>query len=63
MIALASATSISPTNIKPSLSIEESNAFSSTTTASPLHPKWGLVKERELFGRQADPYQTVCWPA
>ncbi|KAI7287176.1 hypothetical protein KC343_g287 [Hortaea werneckii] len=30
-------------------------------TASPLHPKWDMVKERELFGRQADTYQTCAY--
>ncbi|GAB1730590.1 hypothetical protein NU195Hw_g9413t1 [Hortaea werneckii] len=35
--------------------------MSPTMTASPLHPKWGLMKERGLFGRQADTYQTCAY--
>lgn len=60
MLILASVTALSPTKTEPGLSIDEINAIQPTMTASPPDPKVGMMKQRELFGRQADTDQTVC---
>ena len=59
-VVVASATALSPTKSKPGFSIEADNAIAPIMTSALPHPKVGMMKQRELFGRQADVDQTVC---